>query len=74
MKALTKKQIKIMLDAWRGGETIMQTEMNELFEKLGDEYFKESSYAPFVLTNENPMWCYVREMDSTMPHKGDEMA
>lgn len=70
MKALTKKQIKIMLDAWQGSETITKVEMAELFEKLGDDYFRESSYAPFELTKENPMWQYVREMDDTIPRKG----
>lgn len=72
MKALTKKQIMIMVNDCKN-ETITKEEMDEMFEQLGDEYFTESSYAPFVLTTENPAWHYVRMIEPDLPHEGDVM-
>lgn len=72
MKALTKKQIMIMVND-RKNETITKEEMDELFEQLGDDYFKESSYSPFVLTKENPAWRYVRMIEAGLPQEGDVM-
>ena len=58
MQALTKGQLSYILDQLYKDENqiIYQDTIAHLFETYGDGYYKESSWAPFELVEENPTW------------------
>lgn len=71
MQALTKGQLLYILDQLYKDRdrVIYQDTINHLFEKYGDGYFKESSWAPFELVKENPAWEESRGKFSWIPTK-----
>ena len=71
MQALTKGQLSYILDQLYKDrdDIIYQDTINHLFEKYGDGYFKENSWAPFELVEENPVWKEGRGKFSWIPTK-----
>jgi len=71
MQALTKGQLSYILDQLYKDEihVIYQDAIDHLFEKYGDSYFKENSWTPFKLVEENPTWEEGRGKFSWIPTK-----
>ena len=71
MQALTKGQLSYLLDQLykNKDQVIYQDTIDYLFEKYGDGYFKESSWAPFELVKENQAWNESRGKFSWIPTK-----
>lgn len=71
MQALTKGQLSYLLDQLYKNKdnVIYQDTIDSLFEKYGDGYFKESSWAPFELVEENQVWNEGRGKFSWIPTK-----
>ena len=72
MRALSKRQISDLIYAHKS-DVITKDEMCRLFDVYGDEYFKESSWAPFVLTVENKHWTDRDRKEMNLPRKGYEL-
>ena len=76
MRVLTKFQLTYLLNTM-GERCISLRKIESLYEAYGDEYFKESSYAPFVLTKENQAWDSLRQTkkygNNELPRKGTEL-
>ena len=66
MKVLTKAQLEEVLG---DGTIFSQDDVDELFEKYGDDYYKDYGAAPFELCEENPHWKDKRGQDG-YPVKG----
>jgi len=59
MQVLTKGQLMYIIDQLYGEDetrTIFKDDMDNIFDRYGDGYYKDYGNSPFVLVEENPVW------------------
>lgn len=73
MKVLTFQQLSDVMNSDKSKQIkYTEADMVAIFERYGDDYFKDYGYAPFVLVNENPLWKDKRGQPG-YPREGDEL-
>lgn len=69
MKILTKEQLQYLLEKKVQSDYVKETDMINLFDFFGDDYFRGHYTEPLELCKENPRWDEWRN-EGRLPREG----